>query len=99
MGGNGHWPQRPGQSQSVNLEQLTHQHSLKSGGWPGFEPGRASSCPVPGAAVSSVLGRTVEMSFCTRTGGSWSVFGVEVMTEFDLMMVEDRLTYRLSDIL
>ena len=35
----GHWPQRPGQSQSVNLEQLTHQHSLKSGGWPGFEPG------------------------------------------------------------
>ena len=28
----GHWPQRPGQSQSVNLEQLTHQHSLKSGG-------------------------------------------------------------------
>ena len=58
---------------------------------------RASSCPVPGAAAPSVLGRPVDLSFCTRAEGTWSASGVEVGV--DLMMVQDRLTYRLSDIL
>ena len=36
---NGYWPQRPGQSQSVNqCNSLTNIH-FKSGGWPGFKPG------------------------------------------------------------
>merc|ERR1712090_104295 len=68
MGGNGHWPQRPGQSQSVNLEQLTHQHSLKSGGWPGFEPG---SLTFMASALSTKLPtKLVEMSARLLTDGS-----------------------------
>ena len=64
----GHWPQRPGQSQSVNLEQLTHQHSLKSGGWPGFEPGSLTF--MASALTTKLPTKLVEMSARLLTDGS-----------------------------
>merc|ERR1712208_111802 len=64
----GHWPQRPGQSQSVNLEQLTHQHSLKSGGWPGFEPGSLTF--MASALTTKLPTKLVKMCACLLTDGS-----------------------------
>merc|ERR1712055_15474 len=48
--------------------QLTHQHSLKSGGWPGFEPGSLTFMAC--ALTSKLPTKLVAMSACLLTDGS-----------------------------
>ena len=73
MGGIGHyvhgyWPQRSGQSQSVNhSNSLTNIH-FKSGGWPGFEPGSLTF--MASALTSKLPTKLIEMSACLLTDGS-----------------------------
>ena len=73
MGGIGHyvhgyWPQRPGQSQSVNqCNSLTNIH-FKSGGWPGFEPGSLTF--MASALTTKLPTKLVEMSARLLTDGS-----------------------------
>ena len=64
----GYWPQRPGQSQSVNhSNSLTNIH-FKSGGWPGFEPGSLTF--MASALTSKLPTKLIEMSACLLTDDS-----------------------------
>ena len=64
----GYWPQRSGQSQSVNhSNSLTNIH-FKSGGWPGFEPGSLTF--MASALTSKLPTKLIEMSACLLTDDS-----------------------------
>merc|ERR1712030_2883 len=68
MGGHGYWPQRSGQSQSVNHSNSLTKIHFKSGGWPGFEPGSLTF--MASALTSKLPTKLVEMSACLLTNGS-----------------------------
>ena len=63
--------------------QLTHQHSLKSGGWPGFEPGSLTF--MASALTTKLPTKLVEMSARLLTDGSRTFYqglGINQLYEF-----------------